>query len=116
MKADKNVNPRDLKLRLAYEITKVFLGEEAAEKGKNNFASVIQSKEKPTEIPELKPSAYDIITVLVESKIGKSKSDARKLIEQGGVKINDEKVVAIDAAVKAGDVVQKGSRFFVKVI
>jgi tyrosyl-tRNA synthetase len=108
-------NPRDLKLRLAYEITKVFLGEDAAEKGKANFASVIQSKEKPTEIPELKPSAYDIISILVESKIAKSKSDARKLVEQGGVKINDEKVLAIDAAVKAGDVVQKGSRFFVKV-
>jgi tyrosyl-tRNA synthetase len=115
MKADKSANPRDLKLRLAYEITKVFLGEDAAEKGKANFASVIQSKEKPTEIPELKPSAYDIISILVESKIAKSKSDARKLVEQGGVKINDEKVLAIDAAVKAGDVVQKGSRFFVKV-
>jgi tyrosyl-tRNA synthetase len=109
-------NPRDLKLRLAYEITKVFLGEDAAEKGKANFASVIQSKEKPTEIPELKPSAYDIISILVESKIAKSKSDARKLVEQGGVKINDEKVLAIDATAKAGDVVQKGSRFFVKVI
>jgi tyrosyl-tRNA synthetase len=116
MKADKNVNPRDLKLRLAYEITKVFLGEGAAEKGKANFASVIQSKEKPTEIPELKPSAYDIISILVESKIAKSKSDARKLVEQGGVKINDEKVASIDMVAKAGDVVQKGSRFFVKVI
>ncbi len=116
MKADKNANPRDLKLRLAYEITKVFLGEDSAEKGKANFASVIQSKEKPAEIPELKPSSYDIISILVESKIAKSKSDARKLVEQGGVKINDEKVVAIDATAKAGDVVQKGSRFFVKVI
>jgi tyrosyl-tRNA synthetase len=80
------------------------------------FKNVFEKKEKPTDIPEFKPSAYDIVTVLVESKIAKSKSDARKLIEQGGVKVNDEKVSSIEETVKPGDVVQKGSRFFVKVI
>jgi len=52
---------------------------------------------------------------LTESKICKSKTEARQNIEQGGVKINGEKASAFDAPVKAGDVVQKGSRFFVKV-
>lgn len=111
-----NSNPRDQKLRLAYEITKTFLGEAAAQKGQHAFASVIQHKEKPDEIPEIKPSSNDIITVLVESNIAKSKSEARKLIGQGGVKINDEKVVSIDTLTKPGDIVQKGSRFFVKVV
>jgi hypothetical protein len=63
----KGENPRDFKLRLAYEITKTFLGEKAAEAGKAHFASVIQDKEKPTDIPELKPSKYDIVTVFFES-------------------------------------------------
>jgi len=109
-------NPRDHKLRLAYEVTKTFLGEEAAQKGKNIFANVIQSKEKPQDIPEVKPTKYDVVTMLVESKFAKSKSDARKLIEQGGVKINDEKISSIEQKVKVGDIVQKGNRFFVKVI
>jgi tyrosyl-tRNA synthetase len=113
---DQGRNPRDFKFLLAFEITKVFLGEEEARKGMDHFAKVIQNKEKPVSMLELKPSAYDIITVLVESKIAKSKSDARKLIEQGGVKVNDEKVSSIEETVKPGDVVQKGSRFFVKVI
>jgi tyrosyl-tRNA synthetase len=52
---------------------------------------------------------------LVESNICKSKSEARQVVGQGGVKINDEKVTAIDAQVKPGDIIQKGSRFFVKI-
>jgi tyrosyl-tRNA synthetase len=77
---------------------------------------VISSKERPTEIPEIKPTNYDVITVLIESKITSSKSEARQVIQQGGVKLNDQKVDAFDIEVKPGDVLQKGSRFFVKVI
>lgn len=109
-------NPRDQKLKLAFEIVKTFLGEKHAKVAEEHFSKVFQEKSKPQEIPELKPSATDIITVLVESGICKSKSEARQVIGQGGVKINDEKVVAIDVQVKMGDVVQKGSRFFVKII
>ena len=108
-------NPKDYKSRLAYEITKTFLGDEAAEKGREFFANVIQHKDKPEEIPEIKPSVYDIATVLVEGKLVPSKSEARRAIEQGGVKLNDEKVEVYTQEVKAGDIVQKGKRFFVKV-
>ncbi len=109
-------NPRDFKLQLAYDVTRTFLGEEAAEQGKAHFQKVIQSNERPDEIPEVKPSAYDIITVMVEGKLVDSTSDARRMIKGGGVKVNDEKVERMDVEVKAGDVVQKGKRFFVKVV
>lgn len=109
-------NPRDAKLRLAYEVTKTFLGETAAAAGQAHFASVIQDKEIPKDIAEVKPSVYDIVTVLVESKLVTSKTEARRAIEQGGVKINEEKITDEKRIVKAGDVVQKGKRFFVKVI
>lgn len=109
-------NPKDFKMKLGYELVKFYHSESAADEAMKYFKNVFEKKEKPTDIPEFKPSAYDIVTVLVESKIAKSKSDARKLIEQGGVKVNDEKVSSIEAKVKVGDVVQKGSRFFVKVI
>lgn len=109
-------NPRDAKLRLAFEITKTFLGEAAAKKGQEHFATVIQSHEKPEEMTELKPSAYDILTVLVEAGFASSKSEARRAVEQGGVKVNDEKVDTIDMKIKKGDVVQKGKRFFVRIV
>ena len=109
-------NPRDFKLRLAYEITKQFLGEAAAEAGQDHFEHVIQGSERPSKIPELKPSAYDILTVLVKSGFCKSKGDARRQIDGGGVKVNDEKVEGYEVVVQPGDVVQKGKRFFVKVL
>lgn len=109
-------NPRDQKMRLAYEITKVFLGEESAKKGQNYFVSTFSKKEMPDIIPELKPSALDIVTVLVEAKFVKSKSEARQVLDQGGVKINEKKVESIGDLVKPGDIVQKGSRYFVKIV
>jgi len=110
-------NPRDLKVRLAKEIVTNFLGSDEAEKGKEYFISTFSKKEIPSEIPEITPSTYDVITVLTESKICKSKSEARQNIDQGGVKINEIKVTVKNytAIVKKGDVVQKGSRFFVRV-
>ena len=108
-------NPRDQKLKLAYEVVKTFLGEKLAQKAQENFIKTFSKKETPDEIAELKPSAMDILTVLVESKICTSKSESRRVVEQGGVKINDKKVESIDAQVKSGDIVQKGSRFFVKI-
>lgn len=114
-KLKKGENPRDLKMLLAFEVTKTFLGEEAAKKGKDRFISVIQDKEKPADMPEIKPSAYDVVTVMVEGGLAVTNSEARRSIEQGGVKVNDEKVKSIDEEVAPGSVVQKGKRFFVRV-
>ena len=108
-------NPRDAKFKLAYEITKTFLGVESAKLGQEHFEKVIQSKDRPDEIPELKPTSYNIIEVLVESGLSTGKSDARRAIEQGGVKVNDEKIEAFYYDTKPEDVIQKGKRFFVKV-
>lgn len=115
--SDKDIKAEPMKYKklLAYEVTKTFLGEKAAEEAQKHFSSVIQDKAKPTDIPEIKPSAYDIVTVLVEGKLVTSNAEARRAIEQGGVKIDDTKVNVIDAVVKRGSVVQKGKRFFVKV-
>lgn len=108
-------NPRDLKMKLGYELVRFYHSQKAAEEAQQYFIDTFKNKEIPTDIPELKPSAYDIITVLVESKICASKAEARRAIEQSGVKIGEQKIEAIDQVVKIGDVVQKGKRFFVKV-
>ncbi|OGH64786.1 MAG: tyrosine--tRNA ligase [Candidatus Magasanikbacteria bacterium RIFCSPHIGHO2_01_FULL_41_23] len=109
-------NPRDIKMKLALAITSLYHGENGARVGQEYFQSTIQNKERPDEIPELKPTAYDPVTVLVEAGFCKSKSEAKREIDGGGVKLNDKKVVGYDAPIKSGDIIQKGKRFFVKII
>jgi tyrosyl-tRNA synthetase len=86
-----DANPRDLKLDLAYEITKLYHGEIAAKKAKEEFIKVFTNKEMPTDIPEVKldHGTYDILLLLVDLKAVSSSSEARRLIEQGGVKIDE---------------------------
>jgi len=112
---ENGVNPMEFKKKMAFEIVRIIKGDDAAKKGQDNFATVIQSKDKPDKIEELKPSSYDIVTVLIEAGFCKSKGDARRTIEGGGVRVNDEKIEDIEIDIKKSDVVQKGKRFFVKV-
>ncbi|MFA5420609.1 MAG: tyrosine--tRNA ligase [Patescibacteria group bacterium] len=116
-KLDKGeVNPRDLKVDLAYEIVKIYHGKEKAQEAKEYFISTFTKKEVPDEMPEIRPSAYDLISILLESKLVDSKSNARRVIEQGGVKVNSEVVKDINFTVSAGAVVQKGKINFLKVL
>lgn len=108
-------NPRDVKMRLGQAVVKMYHSKKAAEQAQENFIQTFQNKEKPVDILEIKPSVYDIITVLVEGKLVSSKAEARRAIEQGGVKVDDMKVDSIELVVKRGSVVQKGKRFFVRV-
>lgn len=109
------VNPRDLKMSLANNIVRMYHGEKAEEEARNAFVKTFQSGDIPEDIKTIAPSAYDIMTVLTESGLCDSRSDARRQIEQGGVRINKKKIDSLSEQTKPGDVVQKGSRFFVKV-
>ncbi|MFA5127431.1 MAG: tyrosine--tRNA ligase [Patescibacteria group bacterium] len=110
-----NDNPRDQKVRLAYEVVKTFTNEKSADSAKENFINQFSKKEIPEDMPEVK--ADNVIDALIGAKICKSKSEARQVIDQGGVKINEKKVEAGDytAEVKSGDIVQKGSRWFARI-
>lgn len=112
----KGENPRDYKMKLGFELVRFYYSQKEAVNAQEYFISTFKNKERPTDIPELKPSAYDIVTVLVEGKLVASKGEARRAIEQGGVKVDDVKVEAIDMVVKKGSVVQKGKRFFAQVV
>ncbi len=110
-------NPRDVKMKLAFELVKFYHSAKAAQEAQEYFVSTFSKKETPEEISELKPSAYDIVTVLVEAKFVASKAEARRAIEQGGVKVNGQKVGAQNfVPAQQGDVVQKGKRFFVRIV
>ncbi len=108
-------NPRNIKIKLAVELVRFYHSEKVATEAEQYFIDTFKNKEIPNDIPAFKPSAYDIVTVLVESKICSSKAEARRAIEQGGVKINDIKINSFETKVKLDDVVQKGKRWFVKI-
>ncbi len=109
------VNPKDIKMRLAFEITRMYHGEKGAQEGRDYWVSTFSKKEIPDDVRSFRPTAYDIVTVLVESGLVSSKSEARRAIEQGGVRIDAEAVKSATAPVAPGSVVQKGKMHFTKV-
>ncbi len=109
------VNPRDIKLHLAFEITKMYHTEEKALSAKEYWISTFSKKEIPDQMRIFKMKEKDIVSVLIDSEIISSKSEARRTIEQGGVKINGEVVRDSKQIVCSGDVVQKGKIHFIKV-
>lgn len=88
----KTVNPRDLKMKLAYTITQMYCGETAAEEAQENFVKVVQNKEIPDDIPEIKVE-NDITLIDLISSFDKSLSrgDIKRLASSGALKINGEK-------------------------
>lgn len=123
---DDTVNPRDLKMRLAFEMVKLVHGEEKAKEAQENFVKVIQNKEMPEEIInfQVSVSKLKLVDLLVEVKLSESKSEARRLIEQGGIKIamdNENFSTASDVNQEVeitakGIIIQRGKRQFVKVV
>lgn len=109
-------NPRDLKLKLAFEITRMYHSNKAAEKAQNYFIETFAQKSIPHDIPEFKPSRYDVMTVLVESGLVSSRSDARRVITQGGLKIDGKQVKNLNYAVSHGSVIQKGKIHFLRIL
>lgn len=107
-------NPRDIKKRLAEEIVTLYHGKLVADKASKEWEKVFSRKEKPTDIVEVKVKSEKIVDVLVETKLATSKSEAKRLIVQKGVKIDD--VIANEtSSVKSGNLIQVGKRKFVKI-
>jgi tyrosyl-tRNA synthetase len=113
------VNPRDLKMKLAYEIVSLFRGEKEAEEAQNYFVNTFQKKETPDDIKEfgLAPGDRKLVELLLELDLANSKSEARRLIEQGGVKFDGEVLKGVDDILKPKDgmIIQKGKRSFAKI-
>ncbi|MBU1348846.1 tyrosine--tRNA ligase [Patescibacteria group bacterium] len=111
-------NPVAYKRRLAAEVVTMFIGEAAAEKAAEHFTKVHTAHEAPEEMPTLKVGARSssLLEVLVQADLVASKSEARRQIMQGGVKVDGKVVKDVEATVKSPAVVQKGKRFFVRLI
>ncbi|MEJ5229128.1 MAG: tyrosine--tRNA ligase [Pseudothermotoga sp.] len=114
------INPRDVKMKLAFKITEFFHGLEQAQKAENEFVKIFRKKELPTELPvvELDKDGVELVELLLKLQVVPSKSEARRLITQGAVKLDDEKITDIHAKISVdGERILKiGKRQFFKLI
>lgn len=112
-------NPRNLKVNLAKLIIKDFHSVAAATEAEDDFNRRFVKKEIPDEIEEkvLPQGSYKLADLLVGTGLAASKGEARRLIEQGGVKINGEKVTSSSAEIDLNGelIVQVGKRNFLKI-
>jgi len=109
------LRPRDAKAALARRLVHRLHGEEAAERAEKDFETKFRRREMPEDVPERTVADLeDLAGVLVEAGLARSRGDARRLIEQGGVRVNGEKI-GLDWKLRDGDVVQAGKRNFVRI-
>ena len=88
----KSVNPRDIKMKLAYTITEMYNGKDAADEAQENFVKVVQNKEIPDDIPEVKiDSDITLIDFISNFEKSLSRGEIKRLASSGALKINSEK-------------------------
>lgn len=116
----KSVNPRDLKMRLAKEVVTLYHSAKDAQKAEEYFVSLFQKKELPSDIEEVKlkewPNTADAL--IVAAGLAKSASEARRLIEERGIKIDGQPVLNPKeriVATQAGVLMSRGKRMFKRV-
>lgn len=116
---DESVNPRDIKMDLAREIVSLYHTEEEVEQAEERFKMIFQMGQKPKDIDTVNVSKedFDLISTVVDKGLVSSKSEFRRLLLQGGIKINDKKITMEKDLPKEGEiVVQVGKKKFMKII
>ena len=115
---DPNVNPMEIKRLLARKIVSLFHNDELALKAERHFNEVVVGKGIPDDIPIYLISKEDlIVNVIFDSGLLKSKGEARRMIKQGAVKLDEERVDDIQATVLPDreQILKVGKRRFLKV-
>ncbi len=119
---DEKVNPRDLKRRLARTLVEMYQSEQAAKEAEEEFDRIFIKKEVPDEIPEFKINKsineINILDLIMEVNFAPSKGEARRLVTQGGVTLDGEKIEDINRLVKINQesILKVGKRKFVKLV
>ena len=119
--AARSVNPRDAKADLGAELVRMYHGEEAAAKARQEFTRIFSKKEQPKDMPAAALPAgepVDLLELLVAAGLAKTKNEARRLLKQGSVKLNGAKVTGttLPRAQLSGGTLQVGSRYFRRLV
>ncbi len=113
------IHPRDLKMELTREITSIFFGDESAQAAEQAFINVFQQHVLPDEMEEVRiAQPLNLVDLLIFTQAAKSKNEARRLIDQGGVKLDGEVISGATTVVEVSTskVLQVGKRKFVRLI
>ncbi|HKZ86706.1 MAG TPA: tyrosine--tRNA ligase [Anaerolineae bacterium] len=116
---DGSLHPRDVKMQLAREIVSIFHDEAAAARAEEHFVTVFRQKELPPEMPGMKlEQPANIVDLIASARLASSKSEARRLIEQGGVRLDGVAVSDIALVVEPGKetVLQVGKRKYLRLL
>jgi len=124
-----SVNPMNLKKRLAHEIVRQFHGKQAADEAQEHFTQVFQKRKIPKETRTVelhgisRPSGKleievqrDITSLIVETGLAKSRSEANRLLAQGAIEVDGEKVSTSLVSLKDGSVIKVGKRRFLRMV
>lgn len=109
-----NQNPMKQKKELAFQIVKELHNEDDAKQAQEYFESTFQQKQTPEDIRPSESSSLNIIDILVDDKLVSSRSEARRVIMQGGVRVNGKKIDDTNAIVDSEAVINVGPRKFIK--
>jgi tyrosyl-tRNA synthetase len=115
------VHPMDAKKRLAHEVVQLLHGAEAAHAAQGEFERVFQQRQQPGETQDLPvalnggAASVDITVVLTDAGLVASRGEARRLVQQGGVSIDDVKVTESQVELREGAIVKLGRHRFYKV-
>ena len=112
-------NPRDAKRLLGRTLVELYYDKDQAKKAEEHFDKVIVNKNTPEIIPEYHVKGEMLIVdILHDSEIVKSKSEARRLINQGAVSIGGEKIVDANLSLnnKVDGIIKVGKRRFLKIV
>ena len=113
---ENKINPRDAKLDLGYEIVSRFYSDEIAEKSKKDFLSVFQQNKIPDEIDLVEIDQMPLPNILKYVGFVKSTSEARRLIEQKALKIDDNVEESVNKVLEKGTYLLKlGKKKFIRV-
>jgi len=113
------VHPMEAKKKLAWEIVSIFDGDEAADKAAAHFERVHQQRKLPQDMPSITlDGPTNIVDIIFDAGLARSKSEARRLVQQGAVKLDGERVTSIEAEIKVEDeqVLQVGKRRFLRLV
>jgi len=114
---DASLKPIEWKKKLAHKLVETYHDISAADKAQNNFERIFSKKELPENIPEYKieESEIGIVDLMTKSGLVSSKTESKRLLEQGAVSVNGEIEKNWEAVAKRGDVIKIGPRKFIKV-
>jgi tyrosyl-tRNA synthetase len=115
------INPMTLKKRLARLIATTYHGEEAARAAEDRFEREVQRHETPEEMPTIaldRIGPWDVLDLLVAAQLAGSKGEARRLVEGGAVRLNDDAIRDRNAAVEvsSGSVLRAGKRAYARLV